>query len=104
VTEPAKARQRIDKWLWFARIVKSRTLAAKLVTEGRIRVNSARIESPAKGIEPGDVLTIALDRDVKVLRILANGQRRGPYPEARLLYEEIGGPTRPAANSDPPRI
>jgi ribosome-associated heat shock protein Hsp15 len=104
VTEPAKARQRIDKWLWFARIVKSRTRAAKLVTEGRIRVNSARIESPAKGIEPGDVLTIALDHDVKVLRILANGQRRGPYPEARLLYEEIGGPRRPAANSDPPRI
>ncbi|MBV8849715.1 MAG: RNA-binding S4 domain-containing protein [Methylobacteriaceae bacterium] len=97
MSEPAKARQRIDKWLWFARIVKSRTLAAKLVTEGRIRVNSARIETPAKVIGPGDVLTIALERDVKVLRILANGERRGPYSEARLLYEDISatGAARP---------
>jgi ribosome-associated heat shock protein Hsp15 len=94
VNEPAKARQRIDKWLWFARIIKSRTLAAKLVSEGRIRVNSTRIESPAKAVGPGDVLTIALEREVKVLRILGNGERRGPYSEARLLYEEIGGTMR----------
>ena len=92
MNDPSKARQRIDKWLWFARIVKSRTLAAKLVTEGRIRVNSARIDTPAKAIGPGDVLTIALEREVKVWRILAIGERRGPYSEARLLYEDIGGP------------
>jgi ribosome-associated heat shock protein Hsp15 len=89
-TEVSQARQRIDKWLWFARIVKSRTLATKLVTEGHIRVNSMRIETPAKAVGPGDVLTIALERDVKVLRIVANAERRGPYAEARLLYEEVG--------------
>jgi ribosome-associated heat shock protein Hsp15 len=91
MNDPVSARQRVDKWLWFARIVKSRTLAAKLVTDGRIRVNSVRVETPAKPVGPGDVLTIALDRDVKVLRIMANAERRGPYSEARLLYDELGG-------------
>jgi ribosome-associated heat shock protein Hsp15 len=86
----AGSRLRIDKWLWFARIVKTRTLAAKLVGEGRIRVNSVRIETPAKAVGPGDVLTIGLERDVRVLRIIANAERRGPYSEARLLYEDVG--------------
>jgi ribosome-associated heat shock protein Hsp15 len=95
MNDPAAPRQRIDKWLWFARIVKSRTLAAKLVTEGRIRVNSLRIETAAKSVGPGDVLTIALERDVKVLRILANGERRGPYSEARLLYDDLTGRESP---------
>src|SRR5947209_13531498 len=85
MNEAWQARQRVDKWLWFARIVKSRTLAAKLVAEGRVRVNAVRIENAAKAVGPGDVLTIGLDREVKVLRILANGARRGPYSEARLL-------------------
>jgi ribosome-associated heat shock protein Hsp15 len=89
MNEASQARQRVDKWLWFARIIKSRTLAAKLVTEGRIRVNAARIENPAKTVGPGDVLTIALEREVKVLRIVANGARRGPYSEARLLYVDL---------------
>ena len=89
MNEAPQARQRVDKWLWFARIIKSRTLAAKLVTEGRVRVNAVRIENPAKTVGPGDVLTIALEREVKVLRILANGERRGPYSEARLLYVDL---------------
>jgi ribosome-associated heat shock protein Hsp15 len=98
MNEPPQERQRIDKWLWFARIIKSRTLAAKLVTEGRIRVNSIRIETPAKTVGPGDVLTIALEREVKVLRIVASAERRRPYSEARLLYENIAaaGPKRAA--------
>ena len=103
MTESGEARQRLDKWLWFARIVKSRTLAAKLVTEGRIRVNAVRIENPAKTVGPGDVLTIALEREVKVLRILANGERRGPYSEARLLYVDLNENTsaRPAPDALP---
>jgi ribosome-associated heat shock protein Hsp15 len=104
MNEASQARQRVDKWLWFARIVKSRTLAAKLVTEGRIRVNAVRIENAAKAIGPGDVLTIALEREVKVLRILANGERRGPFAEARLLYEDIGTPAAPGRMSDTPQI
>jgi ribosome-associated heat shock protein Hsp15 len=90
------ARQRLDTWLWFARIVKSRTLAAKLVTEGRIRVNSVRTETPAKAVRAGDVLTIALEREVKVLRIMGSAERRGPYSEARLLYTDLSAAEDPS--------
>jgi ribosome-associated heat shock protein Hsp15 len=82
-------RQRLDKWLWFARLMKSRTLAAKLVEEGHVRINAVRADNPAKTIRPGDVLTVAFDREVRVLRVLAPGERRGPYPEARLLYDDL---------------
>lgn len=92
MSEVSPGRQRLDKWLWFARIVKTRSLAAKLVTEGRIRLNAVRIETPAKSVGPGDVLTIALEREVKVLRILGSADRRGPYSEARLLYEDLPTP------------
>jgi ribosome-associated heat shock protein Hsp15 len=85
----AQSRQRLDKWLWFARIVKSRTLAAKLVAAGRIRVNAVRVDNPAKGVAAGDVLTIALEREVKVLKINAAADRRNPYVQARLLYDDI---------------
>lgn len=95
--QPPATRQRLDKWLWFARLVKTRTLAAKLVADGHVRVNSARVEAPAKAVGPGDVLTIALARDVKVLKILAGGSRRGPYEEARLLYEDL-------SPEPPPRV
>ncbi|MEL6750521.1 MAG: RNA-binding S4 domain-containing protein [Pseudomonadota bacterium] len=82
-------RNRVDKWLFFARIVKSRTLAQGHIRAGRVRVNSNKIASPAATCAPGDVLTVTLDRQVKVLRILAPGERRGPAPEARLLYEDL---------------
>ena len=78
-------RQRIDKWLFFARIVKSRTLAAKLAQSGRVRVNGDKIDLASRQVVPGDVLTVTLDRQVKVLRIVSSGERRGPYEEARLL-------------------
>jgi ribosome-associated heat shock protein Hsp15 len=88
-------RQRLDKWLWFARVLKSRTLAAKLVAEGHVRINGARIDAPAKMVSPGDVLTISLERAVKVFRVVAGGSRRGPYEEARLLYEDLSPPPPP---------
>ncbi len=88
----ATGRQRLDKWLWFARVLKSRSLAAKLVSEGHVRVNAVRVDSPAKMIKPGDVLTIALDRQVRVLQVIGPGERRGPYPEARTLYVDLAGP------------
>ena len=87
-----EGRQRIDKWLFFARVVKSRTLAAKLVQGGQIRVNREKIEQAAYPVSVGDVLTIALDRQVLVYRILAPGTRRGPYAEARTLYEDLTEP------------
>jgi ribosome-associated heat shock protein Hsp15 len=86
--------QRLDKWLWFARVTKSRTLAAQLVQDGKVRVNRAKAAKPSHAVRPGDVLTIAIRGNVEVLRVLAPGARRGPPPEARLLYEllsSVGG-------------
>jgi len=82
-------RQRLDKWLWFARFAKSRTLAAKLVTSGYVRVNGLRTDSPAKAVAVGDVVTVALARTTTVVRIENLGERRGPAPEARQLYSEV---------------
>ena len=81
--------QRLDKWLWFARILKSRTLAAQFVTDGKVRINRARVTKPSHVLHKGDVLTIAVRGNVKILRVLAPGHRRGPPPEARLLYEIV---------------
>ena len=91
---------RVDKWLFFARIVKSRTIAQNLVRNGRLRVNGNRIASPSASCKHGDVLTVALDRQVKVLKVLAPGDRRGPAPEAQTLYEDL---TPPAVRPDPAR-
>ncbi len=90
---PAGERQRLDKWLWFARVVKTRALAAKLVTAGHVRLNGARAAGPDKAVRPGDVLTIALERQVRVLKVVAPGERRGPYEEARHLYEDLNAPS-----------
>lgn len=83
-------RIRIDKWLWHARLCKTRGLAASVVSGGRLRLNGQRIEKPGRAVGPGDVLTLRLAGQVRVLRILACGTRRGPAPEAATLYEEIG--------------
>jgi ribosome-associated heat shock protein Hsp15 len=82
-------RQRLDKWLWFARVVKTRSLAAKLVTDGHVRLNGRRIEAPAHSVSSGDILTIALERQVRVLRVVSHGLRREAYPLAKLLFEEL---------------
>ncbi len=95
---PSK-RQRLDKYLWFARVVKTRTLATKLVAAGQVRINSERTVNPAKQVGESDVLTIALDRTVRVLRITGIGERRGPYEEARLLFDELTEPALPGAPS-----
>lgn len=92
----ADEKQRIDKWLFFARVAKSRSLAARLATGGHIRVNKAKIDQASQTVRPGDVLTIALDRRVLVYRVLAPGSRRGPATEARLLYEDLSPPPEPA--------
>ncbi len=83
-------RQRLDKWLWFARFVKSRSQAAKLVADGFVRVNGERSENPAKALAVGDALTLALPRTTRVVKVERLGSRRGPAPEAASLYSEIG--------------
>jgi ribosome-associated heat shock protein Hsp15 len=90
------ARQRIDKWLWFARVVKTRTLAQKLVLSGSVRVNREKCDSVSHLLRPGDVLTIAVSHSVRVLKVKASGLRRGPADEARTLYEDLSPPPDPA--------
>lgn len=99
-SETAGERQRIDKWLFFARVVKSRSLAAKLAQAGRVRVNRGKIDQASHQIRPGDVLTVTLERRVLIYRVLAGGSRRGPAEEARELYEDLTPPAPPTAAGD----
>lgn len=84
-----QTRQRIDKWLFFARAVKSRSLAAKMAVAGRVRINRDKAAQASDLVKAGDVLTITLDRRILVWKVLAPGTRRGPAEEARKLYEDI---------------
>lgn len=100
--DPA-TKMRVDKWLWYTRTVKSRSLAQALIKSGKVRVNTVRINSPSHSITRDDVLTITLDRHIKTLKVVAPGTRRGPAPEAQQLYEDLSPPpvrrdplTRPA--------
>jgi ribosome-associated heat shock protein Hsp15 len=95
--DEADKRLRLDKWLWHARILKSRSLAARLVSDGHVRINGIRAGAPAKPVKPGDVLTIALERTVRVLRVVGLGTRRGPAPEAQALYDDLSPPPPPRA-------
>jgi ribosome-associated heat shock protein Hsp15 len=81
--------QRLDKWLWFVRVAKSRTLAAALVADGKVRVNRERASKPSQTLRVGDVVTVAVHERVRVLKVLATGARRGPPAEARRLYEDL---------------
>jgi len=88
------ATQRLDKWLWFARVVKSRTLAAEVIGQGKVRLNRTRVLKASQTVRPGDVLTIVLRGRVQVLKVAAPGVRRGPPPEARQLYEDLSPSAR----------
>lgn len=85
-------RLRLDKWLFFARLVKSRTLAQGLIAAGHVRINREKTDNPAKAIRVGDVLTLVLGRTVRVIEIRALGTRRGPAPEAQALYRDLAAP------------
>jgi ribosome-associated heat shock protein Hsp15 len=82
-------RQRLDKWLWHARVVKARTSAAALVEAGHVRVNGVRETAPGHSVKAGDVLTIGLDRGVRVLRVVGFSERRGDASTARVLYDDL---------------
>lgn len=98
MSDPARPTIRLDKWLWFARLCKTRSLAAREVADGRIRLNGTRTTKPAQAVGPGDTLTYGRGDRVLVLRILAPGTRRGPAPEAQTLYTDL---SEPAAPPDP---
>ena len=82
-------RQRLDKWLWHARVVKARTSAAELVARGHVRINGVREKAPGHAVKAGDVLTIGLDNSVRVLKVIGFSERRGDATAARVLYEDL---------------
>jgi ribosome-associated heat shock protein Hsp15 len=84
--------RRVDQWLWFARLVKSRSLAAKLCAAGAITLNGVAIGKSNHIVRVGDELTAVQGAYLRTVRVLALGSRRGPAGEARLLYEEIALP------------
>jgi ribosome-associated heat shock protein Hsp15 len=91
-------RQRIDKWLWHARVVRTRTAAAALAAGGYVRVNGERIAAASRAVKAGDVLTVSLDRRVRVMKVLQFVERRGAAEAAEALYEEVGtAASEPAA-------
>lgn len=91
----ATPRQRLDQWLWHARIFKSRSLAAKLCRARKVRVDGTPTTKASHTIIPGDVLTLQKDRRVRIFKVLALGRRRGPAAEAQLLYEDLSPPPPP---------
>ena len=88
-------KQRIDKWLFFARVVKSRSLGAKTADGGKVTVNGTKCTAASQAVKPGDRLTVDLDRVERVLIVRAIGERRGPAPEAALLFEDVTPPPAP---------
>lgn len=82
-------RQRIDKWLWHARMVRTRTDAAALTTAGFVRLNGRRMTAAGHPVRVGDVVTVALDRTVRVVRVEGLCERRGGAPVARALYRDL---------------
>jgi ribosome-associated heat shock protein Hsp15 len=86
---------RLDKWLYYARFFKTRSIAAKVVTGGHVRVNSARVSKAAHAVSVGDTLTFPQGDRIRVARILDPGSRRGPAPEAQALYDDLSPPPDP---------
>ncbi|MEP1522029.1 RNA-binding S4 domain-containing protein [Ascidiaceihabitans sp.] len=99
--DQAREKLRLDKWLWFARFFKTRSLAASKVGAGAIRVNAEPVTKRATTISPGDVLTFVIGKNVKVIQIDALGTRRGPAPEAQDLYTDLSPPP-PKPEDKPP--
>lgn len=88
----ASGKLRLDKWLWFARFLKSRSSAAELCGSGKLRCSGVVVTKPGHTARVGDVLTFPLGRHIRVIKILDLGTRRGPAPEARALYEDLSPP------------
>ena len=86
---------RIDRFLFFVRLTKSRTLAQGVVEEGHIRIDGKRVAKASEEVRAGSVVALPLHGNVRVIRVLSLPARRGPAAEARTHYEEVGGLSRP---------
>ncbi|PQA88904.1 RNA-binding S4 domain-containing protein [Hyphococcus luteus] len=97
-SDPSRADkgQRLDKWLWQARFFKTRTIAAKFVSDGNVRVSrgdaTARLDKPSASVRPGDVIVFTRNERLRIIHILACAERRGPASEAQTLYEDRSPP------------
>ena len=93
---------RLDKYLWFARKVKTRSKATKLVKDGKIRVNGSKVSKASHVVRAGDIITAAISTNVHILKVLELGNRRGPASEAQALYEDLT-PVPPPTKAPRPR-
>jgi len=93
-------RQRIDKWLWHARVVRTRSAASTLVSSGHVRANGLRVTAPSHLVRPDDVVTIALDRQVRILKVTGFAERRGDAEAARAISTDLT-PLPPPADESP---
>ena len=84
--------QRLDKWLWCARLTRTRSGAARLIEAGKVRVNGARALKPSRLVQAGDVVTASWLGKLTVVRVLGSAERRGPASLARALYEDLTPP------------
>jgi len=94
---------RLDKWLWHARFFKTRTLAAKQVSGGHVRVNANKVSKPSTAIVAGTVLTFPQGNQIRVIKIVELGTRRGPASEAQALYEDLSLPEKKILHEQTPR-
>jgi ribosome-associated heat shock protein Hsp15 len=94
-------KQRIDKWLWHVRLVRTRVAAADLANQGHVRINGQRADAASRAVRAGDVVTVALDRSVRVMKVLAFAERRGSPEDAAALYERLDMPERPDTAASP---
>ena len=92
-------RQRIDKWLWHARVVRTRSAAAELVTSGLVRLNGERVTASSRLVRSDDVITIALDRQVRILKVAGFAERRGDAEAGRALYADLTPLPAPSGES-----
>ena len=86
--ESEHAAQRIDKWLWHARFARTRSAAQRLALSGHVRVNRDKVVAASRLVREGDVLTLALGKGVRVIRVCAIAERRGGFEEAQRLYAD----------------
>ena len=85
---------RLDKWLWYARFFKTRSLATKLCNTGKLRIDGDIVSKAHHQVKPGEVLTFPQGQHIRVIKVLALASRRGPAPEAQALYEDLKPPER----------
>lgn len=90
---------RLDKWLWYARFFKTRSAASKMISSGKLRIDGALVNKPHRAVQIGHVYTFAQGPHIRVIKVLALATRRGPAPEAALLYEDMA-PIEPRQKQD----